>query len=137
MITGGNPVNDAVLAPKFSKRNARLTEIEITGNGVGYDTAPTLTLIGGAGGDASVGLNIQSLTGNITNNGSGYTQGSYTGVNFSFVSGGTEPSQAATADFTVPGWTLNVTQAGSGYTDGEYDLVSQHTTFPYKHLQSQ
>ena len=24
LITGGNPVNDAVLAPKFSKRNARL-----------------------------------------------------------------------------------------------------------------
>ena len=126
LITGGNPVNDAVLAPKFSKRNARLTEIEITGNGVGYDTAPTLTLIGGAGGDASVGLNIQSLTGNITNNGSGYTQGSYTGVNFSFVSGGTEPSQAATADFTVPGWTLNVTQAGSGYTDGEYQGIAAY-----------
>ena len=126
LITGGNPVNDAVLAPKFSKRNARLTEIEITGNGVGYDTAPTLTLIGGAGGDAAVGLNIQSLTGNITNNGSAYTQGSYTGVNFTFVSGGTEPSQAATADFTVPGWTLNVTQAGSGYTDGEYQGIAAY-----------
>ena len=114
------------MQPKFSKRNARLTEIEITGNGVGYDTAPTLTLIGGAGGDAQTSVNIQSLTGNITNNGSGYTQGTYQGVSFSFVSGGAAPSSAATADFTVPGWTANITNAGSGYTDGQYDNITAY-----------
>ncbi len=126
LIQGGNPITDAVMQPKFSKRNARLTEIEITGNGVGYDTAPTLTLIGGAGGDAQTSVNIQSLTGNITNNGSGYTQGTYQGVSFSFVSGGAAPSSAATADFTVPGWTANITNAGSGYTDGQYDNITAY-----------
>jgi len=124
LITGGNPITDAVLAPAFSKRNGRLSGIEITGPGVGYDTAPTLTLIGGAGGDAQTSVNIQSLTGNITNNGSAYTAGFYQGVNFTFVSGGTEPTQTASADFRVPGWVVNVTNAGSGYTDGQYDSVS-------------
>ena len=126
LIEGGNPITDAVMQPKFSKRNARLTEIEITGNGEGYDTAPNLTLIGGAGGDAETSVNIQSLTGNITNNGSAYTQGSYEGVSFTFVSGGAAPSSAATADFTVPGWTANVSNAGSGYTDGQYDNITAY-----------
>ena len=126
LITGGNPITDAVLAPKFSKRNARLTEIEITGPGVGYDTAPTLTLIGGAGGDAVTAVKIQSLTGNITNNGSGYTPGTYTGQNFTFVSGGTAPSQVASADFEVPGWELQVNASGSGYEDAEYTGVTAY-----------
>ena len=126
LITGGSPITDAVLTPTFSKRNARLSGIEITGAGVGYDTAPTLTLIGGAGGDASTSVNIQSLTGNITNNGSAYTQGSYTGVAFTFVSGGTAPTNVATADFSVPGWTANITNAGSGYTDGQYDNITAY-----------
>ena len=124
LIQGGNPITDAVLQPSFSKRNGRLSDIEITGPGVGYDTAPTLTLIGGAGGDAQTSVNIQSLTGNITNNGSAYTPGFYQGVNFTFVSGGTEPTQTASADFRVPGWVVNVTNGGSGYTDGQYDSVS-------------
>ena len=124
LITGGNPITDAVLQPAFSKRNGRLSGIEITGPGVGYDTAPTLTLIGGAGGDAQTSVNIQSLTGNITNNGSAYTPGFYQGVNFTFVSGGTEPTQSASADFRVPGWVVNVSNGGSGYTDGQYDSVS-------------
>ena len=124
LIQGGNPITDAVLQPAFSKRNGRLSGIEITGPGVGYDTAPTLTLIGGAGGDAETSVNIQSLTGNITNNGSAYTPGFYQGVNFTFVSGGTEPTQTASADFRVPGWVVNVSNGGSGYTDGQYDSVS-------------
>ena len=126
LITGGDPVTAADLEATFSKRNARLTGITITDPGVGYATAPTLTFIGGAGGDAEVGLNIQSLEGNITNNGTAYTQGAYTGVSFSFVSGGASPSSAATADFIVPGWTLNISNAGSGYTDGQYDGIAAY-----------
>ena len=87
-----------------------------------------MTLIGGAGGDAQTSVNIQSLTGNITNNGSAYTPGFYQGVNFTFVSGGTEPTQSASADFRVPGWVVNVSNGGSGYTDGQYDSVSVYTS---------
>ncbi len=126
LIEGGDPITDAVLTPSFSKRNARLSGIEITGPGVGYSTAPTLTLIGGAGGDAETSVNIQSLTGNITNNGSAYTPGTYTGVNFSFVSGGTAPTNVATADFIIPGWEGNISNAGSGYTDGQYDGINAY-----------
>ena len=126
LIAGGSAITDAVLTPAFSKRNGRLSGIEITGPGVGYDTAPTLTLIGGAGGDASTSVNIQSLTGNITNNGSAYTPGTYAGVNFSFVSGGTAPTNVATADFYIPGWEGTISNAGSGYTDGQYDGVNAY-----------
>ena len=126
LITGGSPISDAILNPKFSKRNARLTEVEITSGGSCYSQAPTLTLYGGAGGDAACAVNIQSLTGNITNNGNGYTAGKYPNVQFTFVSGTEDPSNKATADFTVPGWELNISQAGSGYEDSEYTGVTAY-----------
>ena len=85
-----------------------------------------MTLFGGAGGDSSCAVNIQSLTGNITNNGSGYTAGKYTNVQFDFVSGTEEPSNKATADFTVPGWELTINNAGSGYEDSEYTGVTAY-----------
>ena len=123
-LTGGNSVSEADLTPVFSKKSARLTELTITAPGVCYDTAPTIALEGGAGHDAKITCNIQSLTGTITNAGSGYTPGEYTGVSFTWVSGATEPQSAATADFRCPGWEGTITNAGSGYTDGEYTGVT-------------
>ena len=127
-VNGGNPITEAVLTPAFSKTNARLTEIVITGGGECYDTAPALTLTGGAGGDAILGVNFQSLIGNITNNGSAYTAGTYAGIAFTWVSGATEPTNTATADFVIPGWEVTINNGGSGYTDGTYSGITVYNT---------
>ena len=123
-LSGGTPTSAAQLTPVFSKKSSRITELTITDPGVCYDTAPTVALEGGAGHDAKLVANIQSLTGTITNAGTAYTPGSYTGVSFSWVSGATEPDSATTADFRCPGWEGTITNAGSGYQDGDYSSIT-------------
>ena len=116
VVTGGNPTNDAQLTPTFSKKSGTITGITVTGQGEGYTTAPTITLIGGAGSDAKLDLKVLPLAGTITNGGSGYVPGVYTGI--SLLGGGVITQ--ATATLTVVGLTGTLT-AGSGYTTQIYN----------------
>lgn len=121
-LSGGSPVTEAVLTPILNKKKGNISSIDITGFGVCYSSAPTVTFYGGAGNDGRFTINVQSVTGNITNGGSGYVAGEYADVELEYVSGGAgAPSSNATATFTVNGWTGNITNAGSGYIDGQYD----------------
>ena len=114
-IDGGNPTTDAQLTPVFNKKSGTITGITVTGGGDGYTTAPTLTLLGGAGSDAKLDLKVLPLSGTITNGGSGYAPGTYTGV--ALLGGGVITQ--ATATLTVVGLTGTLT-AGSGYTANSY-----------------
>ena len=125
-VTGGDPVSEASATPTLDKKTASISGVTIDGPGEGYATAPTLTFTGGAGGDARVEVNVQSIDGSVSNAGSGYTPGTYNGVDFTFVSGGTAPSGAANATFTVPGWIGTVTNGGSAYQDGSYSGVAAY-----------
>ena len=125
-VSGGDPVSDASVTPTLDKKTASISGVTIDGPGEGYATAPTLTFTGGAGGDARVEVNVQSIDGSVSNAGSGYTPGTYNGVDFTFVSGGTAPSGAANATFTVPGWIGTVTNGGSAYQDGSYSGVAAY-----------
>lgn len=127
-VTGGDPVSEASATPTLDKKTASISGVTIDGPGEGYATAPTLTFAGGAGGDARVEVNVQSIDGSVSNAGSGYTPGTYNGVDFTFVSGGTAPAGAANATFTVPGWIGTITNGGSGYQDGSYSGVAAYNT---------
>lgn len=121
-LSGGTPITEAVLAPNLDKKKGNISTIGITGFGVGYSSAPTVTFYGGAGDGARLTVNVQSVEGNITNGGTGYVAGKYQNVALEYVSGGAgAPASDATANFTVAGWTGNITNAGSGYTNGQYD----------------
>ena len=87
-LLGGTPVTEGQLEV-VHKKTGSISSITVVGAGEAYTTAPTLTLTGGAGGDARLSVDVQSIDGTITNAGSGYTPGTYQGVDFTFVSGGT------------------------------------------------
>ena len=125
-LLGGTPVTEGQLEAVLNKKTGSISSITVVGAGEAYSTAPTLTLTGGAGGDARLSVDVQSLAGSITNAGSGYTPGTYQGVDFTFVSGGTAPSSVANATFTVPGWVGTITNGGSGYQDGQYDGIAAY-----------
>ena len=125
-MLGGTPVTEGQLEAVLNKKTGSISSITVVGAGEAYTTAPTLTLTGGAGGDARLSVDVQSIDGTITNAGSGYTPGTYQGVDFTFVSGGTEPSSVTNATFTVPGWIGTITNGGSGYQDGQYDGVAAY-----------
>ena len=93
-----------------------------------YETVPTLTFSGGAGVNAQLTADIQSLTGSITASGSGYTPGVYTLVAFTVVTAAGTIANAATATITVPGLSGVITTAGSGYADGTYTGVGLRNT---------
>ena len=114
-FTGGTPDVDAAGTAVLNESTGVLTGITLDNGGEKYSTAPTVTIEGGSGSDGAIGLSIQSLDGSITNQGSGYSPGTYVGKAFT----GGSPSVTATADFTVLGLSGTIT-GGSNYVDGQY-----------------
>ena len=116
-LTTSNPPTDdpttpATVTPVLDEQTGRISSITLDSAGAGYETAPTIDIADGGGTGATVTVDIQSLTGNITSTGSGYTPGIYQNIAFTGGSG-----TSATATFTVPGFQGTITTAGSGYAD--------------------
>ena len=76
-------------------------------------------LTGGTGRNTEATLIVLAFVGNITNQGAGMTEGSFSNVNLLGGSG-----SGTTASFVVPGITGTITNNGSGYEDGTYSNVS-------------
>ena len=108
-----DPTTPAAVTPVLNEQEGRVGSIVLDTPGVGYESAPTITLTGGAGTGAIIDIDIQSLTGNVTSSGSGYTAGTYSNVAFTTTGNGT----GATATLTIPGFAGVITNGGSGYTD--------------------
>ena len=109
----GDPTSPATVTPVLDETTGRIGSLTLDAAGEGYESAPTITLDGGGGENGQLTVNVQSLTGSITSNGSGYTPGTYSNVAFT----GSANGQGATADFLVPGLGGGITAAGSGYAD--------------------
>ena len=107
----------------MNEQEGRISSITIADGGSGYTSTPTLTFSGGGGIGGTLQADIQSVDGNITASGSGYTAGTYNNVAFT----GGSPTIVATADFTVPGFSGVITTAGSGYTSGTYTVTFRNT----------
>ena len=121
--SGGSATTDAQFTAVLNEQEGRISSITIADGGSGYTSTPTLTFSGGGGIGGTLQADIQSVDGNITASGSGYTAGTYNNVAFT---GGT-PTIVATADFTVPGFSGVITTAGSGYTSGTYTVTFRNT----------
>ena len=119
----GTPVAAAAFTVILNEQEGRIGSVVVQNGGSGYDTAPTLTFTGGGGSGGQLLADVQSLTGNISANGSGYAPGVYPDVGFTVVSAAGTVSTVATATFTVPGFDGTITTAGSGYADGTYTSV--------------
>ena len=113
-VSTGDATTDATLSTVLDEKTGRLASISIDNVGENYTSAPTLTIVGGAGTGATLSIDIQSITGTITTAGSGYAAGTYANVAFT----GGNPTVNATATFTVAGFAGTITNAGSGYADG-------------------
>ena len=109
----GTPTTAATITPTLDEQTGRISSLSLDAAGEGFETNPTLTLVGGGGAGATINIDIQSLAGNITSAGSGYTPGTYTGVQFT----GGSPTTFASADIVIPGFQGAITAAGSGYLD--------------------
>ena len=120
---GGTPTSAAEFTVVLNEQEGRVGSVVVKNAGSGYDTAPTLTFTGGGGNGGQLLADVQSLTGNISANGSGYAPGVYPDVGFTVVTSAGEISTVATATFTVPGFNGTITTAGSGYADGTYTSV--------------
>ena len=107
----GNPTTEATITPVLDEQTARITSLTLDVPGEGFETNPTILLVGGGGKNATAAVDIQSVAGNITSSGSGYAPGTYTGVEFT----GGSPTTIASADFTIPGLQGTITNGGSGY----------------------
>ena len=116
LTTSNSPTDDpttpATVTPVLDEQTGRIASITLDSPGAGYESAPTVTVADGGGTGATITVDIQSVTGNITSSGSGYTPGIYQNIAFT---GGNGTS--ATATFTVPGFQGTITTAGSGYAD--------------------
>ena len=121
--TGGDATADAQFTAVLNEQEGRIQSVSIADGGSGYVSTPTLTFSGGGGVGGTLQADIQSIDGNITSSGSGYTAGTYNNVSFT----GGSPTVVATADFTVPGFSGTITNAGSGYTDGTYTVTFRNT----------
>ena len=119
----GTPVAAAAFTVILNEQEGRIGSVVVQNGGSGYDTAPTLTFTGGGGSGGQLLADVQSLTGNISANGSGYAPGVYPDVGFTVVTAAGTVSTVATATFTVPGFDGTITTAGSGYSDGTYTSV--------------
>ena len=119
----GDATQDAQFVAVLNEQEGRISSLSVTDVGLGYTSAPTLTFTGGGGIGGTLQADIQSLTGNITASGSGYTAGTYNNIAFT----GGSPSVTATADFVIPGFTGTITSGGSGYTNGTYTLSFRNT----------
>ena len=93
--------------------------MNVGAEGGGYETNPTITLEGGGGTGAILGVDVQSLTGSITATGSGYTPGTYDNVTWT----GSAAGAGGSATFTIPGLQGAITAAGSSYADGTYSNI--------------
>ena len=109
----GDPTSPAAITPLLDETTGRVGSLTLDSVGEGYESVPTITLDGGGGENGQLTVNVQSLTGNITSNGSGYTPGTYNNVAFT----GSASGQGATADFVVPGLGGTISSAGSNYAD--------------------
>ena len=110
----GSPTVEATITPVLDEQTGKIASLSLDVAGDGYESNPTVTLIGGGGTGAVINVDIQPVAGNITSSGSGYTAGTYTGVQFT---GGSATTVFASADFVVPGLQGSITNGGSGYTD--------------------
>lgn len=110
----GSPTTAASVSVTLDEQTGRVGTLTLDATGEGYETNPTVTLVGGGGTGCSINIDIQSVAGNITSSGSGYTPGTYTGVQFT---GGSATTILASADITIPGFQGVITTAGSGYLD--------------------
>jgi len=109
----GSPTTPATITPLLDETSGKIASLTLAAAGEGYESAPTITLVGGGGLNGQLTVNIQSLVGNITSNGSGYAPGTYQNVAWTGSAAGT----GGTATFTVPGLGGSITNAGSGYAD--------------------
>ena len=123
LTADGTPTAAATFTVILNEQEGRIGSVIVNNGGAGYDTAPTLTFTGGGGFGGQLLADVQSLTGNITANGSGYAPGVYPDVGFTVVTSAGTVSTVATATFTVPGFNGTITTAGSGYADGTYTSV--------------
>ena len=112
-----DPTTPATITPVLDEQTGRIASLTLDAAGVGYETTPTLALSGGGGQNATITVDVQSLTGSITSSGSGYTAGSYPNVAFTTTGAGT----SATATFTILGFQGSITAAGSGYANSPTD----------------
>ena len=119
----GDATTDAQFTPVLNEQEGRISSVTIAAGGDGYTSVPTLTFVGGGGTGGTLTANIQSVEGNITSAGSGYTSGTYQNVAFT----GANPTVTATADFLIPGFNGTITTAGSGYTNGTYTVNFRNT----------
>jgi hypothetical protein len=127
----GDPTTAAVITPVLDETTGKLSALTLDSAGEGYESAPTITLVGGGGLNGQLTVNIQSLVGNITSQGSGYAPGTYQNVAWT----GSALGTGGTATFTVPGLSGSITNAGSGYADSNptvgatlYNAASTVTT---------
>ncbi len=106
--------------------NAPINFLSLTGGGSGYDplSPPLVTISGGGGGAASVIVGAGAYTSlQITDPGTGYTDGSYLGVPLIGGSG-----TGATADITIAGGIITIVgiaAQGTGYMNN--DVVAPDT----------
>ena len=112
-----DPTTPATITPVLDEQTGRLSSLTLDAAGVGYETTPTISIDGGGGQNATITVDVQSLTGTITSAGSGYTAGTYPNVAFTTTGSGT----SATATFTILGFQGSITAAGSGYTNSPTD----------------
>ena len=102
-----------VAGPWASTAGGVVTAINLTNDGAGYTSAPSVTISGGGGSGASatavISGSVSSLT--LLSHGSGYS--SAPTVSFS---GGGGSGAAATAALGFPVATVSVANGGSGYT---------------------
>ena len=122
--TTGDATLDAQFTVILNEQEGRIDSIAISDSGTGYTSAPTLTFNGGGGQNATLQADIQSLSGNITASGSGYTAGTYSPVSFT----GGSPTVTATATITIPGFQGAITAGGTNYLDGTYTNVFLRNT---------
>ena len=118
VLTGGSPITPAVLETTIGKKSGLVETVTITNAGSGYVSTPTLTFAGGEGSGATAAINIPSIGGNITQNGSGYVPGTYVSVPFT----GAGAATPATATFVVPGL-VGTLVGGSGYATNNFTNV--------------